>query len=141
MGTTPSVGRVGAETVLLLEDEPTVRRATCRMLRSLGYVVLDASRPSEAIALAREHAGPIDVMVTDVAMPEMSGMDAARAFRLVRPAAAVLFVSGYTRSAVHADDGAPWLYLSKPFSKAELAAALHEALSLAPARGSSSAAQ
>ncbi len=138
MGTTP---RLGAETVLLLEDEPAVRRATSRMLRSLGYVVLDTSRPTEAIALAREHAGPIDVLVTDVAMPEMSGMEAAREFRLVRPAAAVLFVSGYSKSAVTADNGAPLRHLGKPFSKTELATALREALSSAPAPGSSSAAQ
>lgn len=117
------------QTVLLLEDEPTVRRATSRMLRSLGYEVLDTSLPSEALALAREHAGRIDVFVTDVVMPEMSGVEAARAFREARPEAVVLFVSGQSRNALNkAMAGAPPRHLAKPFSKMELATALREVL-------------
>ena len=120
--------RVALETILLLEDEPAVRRATSRMLRSLGYTVLDAALPSEAIALARDHAGPIDVLVTDVVMPEMSGVEAARAFREARPDARVLFVSGYSRNAMSAMEGATPRHLGKPFSKVELATALREVL-------------
>jgi len=120
------------ETVLLLEDEPTVRRATSRMLRALGYVVLDATLPSEAIALARDHDGPIDVLIADVGMPESSGVEAARAFREARPKAVVLFVSGYSARTIGAVDGAAPQHLSKPFSRIELETALRKALDEAP---------
>ena len=128
----PVPPKPGLETVLLLEDEPAVRRATARMLRSLGYVVLDAALPSEALALARDHGGPIDVLVTDVVMPQMNGVDAAEEFRTLRPNAAVLFVSGYSRNALSRTEGAPLRHLGKPFTKAELAEAVRQALVSSP---------
>jgi PAS domain S-box-containing protein len=118
----------GSGTVLLLEDDPLVRRATHRMLRSLGYQVLDAALPSEALALARDHAGVIDLLVTDVVMPQMNGVEAAHAFRALRPSAAVLFVSGYARDALAATGEAPAWHLAKPFDVGELAAKLREVL-------------
>jgi PAS domain S-box-containing protein len=125
----PASDRSGRVTVLLLEDEPAVRRATARMLRSLGYLVLDAAMPSEALALARSHPGVIDALVTDVVMPEMNGPEAAAAFRSVRPAAAVLYVSGYSHEVLSRSPGVKGIrLLSKPFTKGQLESALKDAI-------------
>jgi len=119
----------GVETVLLLEDDAPVRRASSRMLRSLGYAVLEAATPSEALALARDHGGPIHALVTDVVMPETNGVEAARAFQALRPDAAVLFVSGYSADALSdRPGGAPARLLPKPFSRVDLGRAVRDAI-------------
>jgi len=122
-----SAAAVGSETVLLLEDDHPVRRATHRMLRSLGYHVLTAALPNEALALAKDHAGPIDVLLTDIVMPQINGVVAAKAFRELRPNAAVLYVSGYSRDAFPEQAVIPH-YLVKPFTRQELATKLREVL-------------
>jgi PAS domain S-box-containing protein len=131
-----SVPRADGHTVLLLEDDAAVRRATQRMLVSLGYSVLTAALPSEALAIARDHAGPIDLLVTDVVMPQMNGVVAAASFAELRPKASVLFVSGYSRDAFP-NESAIDNYLSKPFTRDELARKLRETIERA--RGSSAA--
>ncbi len=123
----------GKETVLLVEDEPAIRQVTERMLRRLGYTVIAASTPSEATDLAREHVGEIDLLVTDVVMPEMNGYDLAQRLLSIRPGLKRLFVSGYTADAIvhHGVLAEGVHFLPKPFSIEALAAKVREALARA----------
>jgi len=82
------------ETVLLVEDEPSIMRMAKMMLKRLGYQVLAAGTPIQALALAEQHAGAIDLLITDVVMPEMSGRSLAN---LLYPNIKTLFMSGYAR--------------------------------------------
>jgi len=120
----------GSETVLLVEDEAGVRNLSRFVLESNGYVVLEARGGADAIALAEAHAGAIDLLVTDVVMPGMSGRQLADALRQVRPATRVLFMSGYTDEAVlrHGVTGASPAFLQKPFSPIGLARKVREVL-------------
>jgi CheY-like chemotaxis protein/two-component sensor histidine kinase len=103
-------------TVLLLEDEPAVRTAISRMLKSLGYKVLEAALPSEGIGIARDFPGPLHALVTDVVMPGMNGVEAAEAVRAFRHDIAVLFVSGYAADVLPRGPDADELsLLAKPF--------------------------
>jgi PAS domain S-box-containing protein len=105
-------------TVLVVEDELPVRRSVVLSLRSGGYEVLEAPRPDAAIELARAYEGAIDLLVTDVVMPGMSGRALSEKILALRPQLRVLFVSGYTEDAiVHRgvlDAGVH--FLQKPFS-------------------------
>lgn len=120
----------GHETVLLVEDEPTILRLGRRMIESLGYTVLTADTPGEAIRLAEEHAGEIHLLMTDVIMPEMNGRDLAKRLLSLYPNIKRLFMSGYTADVIahHGvlDEGVH--FLQKPFSKKDLALKLREAL-------------
>ncbi len=120
----------GKETILLVEDEPTILRMTRRMLEKLGYQVLDTGTPSEALDLGREHDGAIDLLLTDVVMPEMNGRDLSDRFRALRPETQHVFMSGYTANFIahHGvlDPGVH--FLQKPFSQQDLAIRLREAL-------------
>jgi PAS domain S-box-containing protein len=120
----------GAETVLLVEDEDAVRRLAARVLRSRGYTLLEARDGEEAERIAREHPEAIDIVVTDLVMPRMSGRQLAGVLERVRPRLRFLFMSGYTdeavmRQGVHesAVD-----FLQKPFSPEELARKVREVL-------------
>jgi DNA-binding response OmpR family regulator len=94
------VARVrGRGTVLLVEDEETVRRIAERVLTRGGYDVLTAGEGAEAMALSRQHAGTIQVLVTDLVMPRMNGSDLAQRLMAERPGIRVLFISGYDRDA------------------------------------------
>jgi len=86
----------GTETVLVVEDEAPVREVAVRALRALGYTVLEASNGPAAIARCREYAGDIDLVLTDVVMPGMSGPEVARSLLGLRPSLRVLYMSGYT---------------------------------------------
>jgi len=86
--------------VLLVEDEPEVRSLVQRILKMQGYTVVTAANPDEAIAVSREFKGEIEMMVTDVVMPGMSGIDLARRFDVDRPETRVLYLSGYTDDVV-----------------------------------------
>jgi signal transduction histidine kinase/DNA-binding LacI/PurR family transcriptional regulator len=86
----------GSETILLVEDEPSVRGALRRFLEQHGYDVLDAPGSSEALSLFEEHADSIDLVVTDVVMPETSGPELMDRLTSIRPGLPVLYVSGYT---------------------------------------------
>ena len=119
----------GSETLLLVEDEPMVLRLTGRLLETLGYTVLSASAPGEAVRLAQQRGGRIDLLVTDMVMPEASGRVLADQLRAIYPGLKCLFVSGYFpesgRLNVHGESDH---ILQKPFSKRELAAKVREAL-------------
>jgi nitrogen-specific signal transduction histidine kinase len=113
----------GGETILLVEDEPAVRRLARLSLEAHGYTVLEAGNGPEAIRVAEGHAGPIDLMVTDVVMPGMGGRQVAEQLRVSRPGLKVLYVSGYTDDAVvrHGIVAANDAFLQKPFTPLALA--------------------
>ncbi|MBN2337944.1 MAG: transporter substrate-binding domain-containing protein [Acidobacteria bacterium] len=117
------------ETLLLVEDDASVRRMTRRMLEKLGYRVLEAASPAEATATADAHVGAIDLAITDMVMPGMNGRDLARALRARHPGLKVLFMSGHSADAVPGAPAAPPSpFLQKPFSMKDLAAGVHQAL-------------
>jgi len=120
----------GHEMVLLVEDEPAMLRATGMALVNLGYEVLAAAMPAEALRIAESHPGPIDVLLTDVVMPEMNGRDLAERLRARRPGLACLYMSGHTADIIAhrgiLEEGV--LFIQKPFPIAALAAKLREAL-------------
>jgi PAS domain S-box-containing protein len=112
----PAKGR--AATVLVVEDELPVRRIVVLSLRGGGYEVIEAARPEAAIELADRHPGPIDLLLTDVVMPGMSGRHLSEIIVAKRPELRVLYVSGYTEDAiVHRGVLDPGVhFLQKPFS-------------------------
>ena len=120
----------GSETILLVEDEESVRLLSRTLLERDGYRVLEAANPLEALATISEHAEPIDLLLTDVMMPGESGPELFRRLRGVRPEIRVLYVSGYTDQAIVTrgilEAGAP--FLQKPFSAAALARKVREVL-------------
>ncbi len=120
----------GTETVLVVEDEPEVRSLVERVLKSHGYRVLVADRPSEALTISSKPEVRLDLMVTDVIMPEMNGCELARRLQPFRPEMPILFLSGYTDQAI-ARQGIlnPGIaLLEKPFRPRDLAARVREAL-------------
>ncbi|MGH9509000.1 MAG: ATP-binding protein, partial [Terriglobales bacterium] len=126
----PAASLRGHETVLLVEDEESVRRLAAHCLREQGYTVLEAGNGAEALQMSRERAEPIHLLVTDVVMPGMGGRDLADQLLALRPDARVLFVSGYTGNAiVHHGILEPGIFLlSKPFRPVDLAQKVREVL-------------
>jgi PAS domain S-box-containing protein len=120
----------GAETVLLAEDQVEVRRLALRILKSNGYRLLEASGGPEALALSRRYPGRIDLLVTDVIMPEMTGRELASRLRESRPQIKVLYVSGYTADVIGREGvlEAGVAYLPKPFTPAQLSIKVREVL-------------
>ena len=119
---------VAGETILLVEDEPLVRQTTARLLRAMGYQVLEAASAAEALRLALARPAPVDLLLTDVVMPGASGPDLA-ARLAAHHAVPVLFMSGHTDvSLAEADvlERAP--FLAKPFSPDELRRKVQEVL-------------
>ena len=110
----------GTETILLVEDEDAVRKLVHDVLSQHGYVVLQAAHPDEALERSRSHAGKIDLLLTDVVMPRMSGRELADRLAPARAEMKVLFISGYTEDAVVARCPQSAL-LKKPFTPAALA--------------------
>ncbi len=118
------------ETVLVAEDEDAILKLTARMLQGLGYTVLTALSPTHAEQLAKAQTGPIDLLITDVVMPEMSGRDLADRLRNFYPDLKVLYMSGYTADVI-AHRGVleeNMQFISKPFSQRDLARKVREAL-------------
>jgi signal transduction histidine kinase len=113
----------GTETVLLAEDSDAIRGLICEELGSLGYRVLEASRGDEALEVARRHDGAIHVLVSDVKMPGMSGLELARTLRAQRPALHIVFLSGYVNLALNQRMGRELgaEFISKPFPLGVLA--------------------
>ncbi len=120
----------GNETILLVEDEPTVLKMTTTMLNRLGYTVLAAGTPDEAIRLVAGGIGRIDLLLTDVIMPEMNGRTLAGRLLGYQAEMKCLFMSGYTANVIShhgvLDEGV--CFIQKPFSKNELATQVREAL-------------
>ena len=121
----------GKETILLVEDEPMIRSMCMRVLNDNGYKVLEAANGEEAFRLAQNHApGVIDLLLTDVVMPQMGGIELAMCLHEARPDIKILLTSGYT-------DEAPTLacspngsipFLQKPFMPSELLSQVREVL-------------
>jgi len=113
----------GNETILLVEDEPAILNLTTMMLQRLGYTVLPASSPGEAIRQARDHLCKIDLLITDVVMPEMNGRDLAKNLLSLYPNLKCLFMSGYTANVIaqHGVLDKGMHFIQKPFSKKDLA--------------------
>jgi len=120
----------GTETVLLVEDEPALRVLVEEILTKGGYHVLQNEKPEDALALAASHEGAIDLVLTDVIMPNMSGRQMADALRLERPRIRVLFMSGYTDDAIshHGILEPGTHFLEKPFTADGLLRKIREVL-------------
>jgi two-component system, cell cycle sensor histidine kinase and response regulator CckA len=120
----------GGETILLVEDENLVREVTVLMLETLGYKVLQAASGEEAINIAKERREEIDLLMTDVVMPDMSGRDLAEMLWHFDSGLKVLFQSGYTGVAVlrHGDLHSEAAFLQKPFGMDLLATKVRESL-------------
>ena len=132
---TPLLGPVGgSETILLVEDEPTVRTLLYQVLRRYGYTVLEAPHPDDALALSGRHRGVIHLMLTDVVMPVMSGGELASRVRGLRPEVRVLYMSGYTENAKDLPKlwDAESAFIQKPFSPEILAHKVREILDMPP---------
>jgi PAS domain S-box-containing protein len=129
----------GKETVLLVEDDDSVRSVTGAMLRSLGYRVVEAADGIEALRKCRDHVGPIDLLLTDVVMPMMNGREVANRIQGLVPGVKTLFMSGYTDDSIlrHGilDEGVA--FLSKPLSHEALGRKLREVLGSRAVMGSS----
>jgi two-component system cell cycle sensor histidine kinase/response regulator CckA len=120
----------GRETVLLVEDEEALRGLSRRILESCGYTVLEAGIGADALRVAEEHAGPIELLVTDVVMPGMGGRELSERLTAARPGLRALYVSGYTDDAIvrHGVLAAESAFLQKPFTPAALARKVREVL-------------
>jgi CheY-like chemotaxis protein len=119
----------GGEHVLLVDDDPSILRAMTRTLTALGYEVDAAEGPLRALERARDPRVPIDLVIADVAMPDMNGVAMMNEVRRARPGLRALFVSGYSdRSAMHESLAADDRLLAKPFTRAALGAAVRASL-------------
>ncbi len=120
----------GSETILLVEDEPAILTMVAQMLMRLGYTVMPAPAPGPAIQMASLRIDPIQLLITDVIMPDMNGRDLARALQTGHPEIRTLFMSGYTGNVIahHGvlDPGVH--FIQKPFSLSQLAAKVRAAL-------------
>jgi PAS domain S-box-containing protein len=131
LGALPADSPRGCETLMLVEDDDSVRTYLARLLEAQGYCVLAAGQQAEAVSIANATAGPIDLVITDVLMPGGTGPDLVRALDQIRPGIPALYISGY------ADDGAlehsePFArdshFLQKPFTAADLMSRIRQIL-------------
>ena len=120
----------GSETILVCEDEERIRRLVLTVLQKLGYRVLAAGGPDEAVMIARGFAEKIDLLLTDVVMPHGNGLDLAEALLQARPGMKVMYMSGYADHHLAGsrilEEGAP--FLQKPFAATSLARKVRETL-------------
>jgi len=121
----------GSEMVLLVEDEESVRGLARTILKRSGYRVLEAKGPGEAIVLLEKNAAQIDLLLTDVVMPGLSGRELVERLRQVKPALRVLFMSGYTDDTVlrHGVLESEMSFIQKPLLPEKLLTKVREALS------------
>ena len=120
----------GGETLLVAEDEGALREATCDYLRSLGYTVFAASSGQQALSLAGQYEGHINLLITDLVMPGMSGRELAQTLGSLRPDLKTIYMSGYSSDAVlrHGIQEQGATFLQKPFSLGTLARIVRDAL-------------
>jgi two-component system cell cycle sensor histidine kinase/response regulator CckA len=126
----PAADLTGTGRVLLVEDEDVVRSFAVRALRGRGYEVLEASTGAEALEVLESEGGRIDIVVSDVVMPEMDGPTLLKELRRRKPDLKIIFVSGYPNEAFQAsiDENEQFAFLPKPFSLPQLAAKVKEEL-------------
>ena len=119
----PAGPAVGSETILLVEDEASVRSLVRGLLGARGYTMLEAIRADEALRICQQHPGPIHLLLTDVVMPQMTGPALAESLQVLRPTMKVLYMSGYTDHAVFRNGAlqAGTSFLQKPFTPETLA--------------------
>ena len=122
----------GTAVILLVEDDHLVRKATGRMLAHDGFTILEAATGEEALAICQQHRGPIDLMLTDMVLPKMTGPELAAQVESARPETRVVFMSGYSDHALLANDrlhmGSP--FIQKPFSSTTLTLTIRTALAM-----------
>ncbi|MBI4472153.1 MAG: response regulator [Acidobacteria bacterium] len=126
----------GGETILLVEDEPSVRELTKELLAGQGYNVLTAGNAEQALHVSRTHTSSIDLLLTDVVMPGFSGRELADQLIRIRPAMKVLFMSGYANDRIgrHGLLTEGMHFIEKPFTPDSLARKLREVLQVVPRR-------
>lgn len=120
----------GSETILLVEDQDEVRQFVVEALRGYGYAVLEASQPGEALLIAERHAQPIHLLLTDIVMPHLTGIELAARLQPLRPNTRVLYMTGHTGQVslgIDLSEAGPALIL-KPFSAEALACKIREVL-------------
>jgi CheY-like chemotaxis protein len=120
----------GRETILLVEDEASVREPAAEYLADHGYTVLKASRGAEAVEITQQHAGPIDLLLTDIVMPQMSGRELAEKIAALHPEAKIVFMSGYSNNVLSNVQGPirNHTVLQKPFRLSVLGERIREIL-------------
>ena len=124
--------RTGNETILVLEDDVSVRHISVRVLRALGYDVIEAANGDDAQRLIHARKGAkIDLLLTDMVMPQMSGRDFASWLAKTSPHTKVVFVSGYLDESLQAGANPDFFFLAKPFDREQLATKIREALDAA----------
>jgi two-component system, cell cycle sensor histidine kinase and response regulator CckA len=131
----PSEPAQGHETILVVEDEPAVRDIVRHVLQARGYSVLQAQDGREALRISEQHDGPIDLLLTDVVMPGMNGRELAGRLASLHPTMPVIFMSGYTDTAVvhHGVLDPGTIFLQKPFTPDALARKVRQVLDPRPA--------
>jgi len=118
------------ETLLIVEDDPLILDTSKLMLEDLGYSVLSASAPGEALALAEGNSSDIQLVLTDVVMPEMNGKELAEKLKAIIPGVKIIFMSGYAADVIKSRGffDSSDRYLQKPFTVKDLAVVIHESL-------------
>ena len=132
--------RPPGETILLVEDDPPIRRLIRRSLESQGFQLLEASNGQDALLVAAEHSGPIDLLVTDVVMPRMDGFTLGERLVESHPEVRVLFISGEVDQSVAVRGGLKetgQAFLLKSFTPDHLLRTIREQLDTAPCCGKS----
>ncbi len=126
----PPMLQTGTETILLVEDEPEVRAVAAESLRLLGYQVLEASAPAEALQIAEQYEETIHLLLTDVVLPVMSGRELAELVKRLHPGIKVLYVSGYTENTIahHGVLEEGIQFLPKPYTPSQLAVKVRQVL-------------
>jgi CheY-like chemotaxis protein len=125
----PEAGTTPRQTILVVDDEHGVRVMVARMLTLSGYAVVSAQSGEEAISIVHDYAAPIDLLLTDVRMPGMSGPELAHELRKLRPGIKVMYMSAYARDVLPSgvqDSDVP--FLNKPFTMRTLALSIVETL-------------
>jgi CheY-like chemotaxis protein len=125
-----NIPRSRGETILVVEDDPTILEMTVMMLQKLGYSVLAAGTPNDAVRIAKENSSEIHLLLTDMIMPEMNGRALSEQIQTIRPNMKNLFMSGYTSNVIdhHGVLDKSINFISKPFMMKDIAAKVREIL-------------
>jgi two-component system cell cycle sensor histidine kinase/response regulator CckA len=127
-----STNKTGVKTILLVDDEQSVRSIVVKILRRANYKVLEAENGEEALSIAESHPDKIDLLISDMFMPGLRGPEVAQALAPKCPGLRVLFISGYADRDLRSGVPPGANFLNKPFSGKELASAVDAALKAPP---------